>query len=266
MLRDLGLRLERGGGLVDRIVIPAAASARAAHGGVRAGIVATGVDVVAAIVALRSLAPDWLATTELSLWTRETRQTGPVAGEARLLRGGRSNAVIEVNLVDEGADRRPLALAVAVFARIQRPDAAATFADDSGERVVVAFGGDGSDLSRPFVDGLGVSVRDAGAGVVELPRDDYTINSFGSLQGGMVALLVELAVEAASGARGTATSVRDLSIHYLKSGLSGPYRTRAALLRDDGDQSLWRVAVEDVGAGHCMAVATAGARAGTASP
>ncbi len=261
MLRDLALVLERGGGLVDRVVIPTPAEVRGAHGGVRAGILATGVDVVAAVLAVRSLAPDWLATTDLSLWTYGTPQRGPIACEARLLRSGRSNAVVEVSLYDEGADRAPVGVATAAFARIRR-ERAAEPADFFEERKVIEFATAGSHLDRPFVDKLGLTVGDAARGIVELPRTEYTINSFGSLQGGMVAMLVELAAEAAAGAAaGTPHAVLDLSIRYLEAGARGPYRTAATLLRRAGDQILARVEILDVGADKCMAVATANTRA-----
>lgn len=261
MLRDLALVLERGGGLTDRVVIPTPDEVRAAHGGVRAGILATGVDVVAAVLAVRSLAPDWLATTELSLWTYAAPQRGPVTCESRLLRSGRSNAVVEVGLFDEGDEHKPVGLAIAAFSRIRR-ERAEQPADFFEERVVMEFGTAGAHLQRPFIDLLDLDVVDAAAGVIELPRTGYTMNSFGSLQGGMVALLVELAAEAmASTVAGTPHAVLDLSIRYLEAGERGPYRTNATLLRRTGDQMLARVEILDVGADKCMAVATANSRA-----
>ncbi len=260
MLRDLGLRLERGDDDPHRIVIPAPPETRGPHGGVRAGILATGVDVVAATLALRSMSPDWLATADLSVWTRAVEQRGPISGEARLLRSGSTTTVIEVALTDLGSDARPVALSSTTFVRIKRPT---TVGEEQSEvepaqSAVVDFAGPESGMAVPFADGLGYAVVDAAAGVLELPRSEYTVNSFDSLQGGMVAMLVELAAEiAASSITGEQQGVLDLSVRYLAPGPSGPYRTRADALRIGPSGNLFRVEVLDVGCDRRMAVGSA---------
>jgi uncharacterized protein (TIGR00369 family) len=261
MLRDLGLRLERGRDVVHRVTIPAPDETRGPHGGVRAGILATGVDVVAAVLALRSLSPDWLATADLAVWTRRTEQHGPLIGEARVLRSGNTTAVIEVDIADRGAGGAVVALAQTTFVRIKRPaavgDAPSPEEEDPGA-LVVEFATADSRLSAPFYEMLGYQVLDAATGALELPRSDYTINSFGSLQGGMVAILMEIAAAlAATTAAGQPQAVIDLSVRYLSPGPSGPYRTRAEVLRAGQNGNLLRVEVSDAGSDRCMAVGTA---------
>lgn len=263
MLRDLGFQLERGPDIPHRIVIPAPRETRAPHGGVRAGIVATGVDVVAAVLALRSLSPDWLATADLAVWTRSIEQVGPLVGEARVLRSGATTTVIEVGLVDSGNQSQPVAQSTATFVRIKRPQGTdlEEREEEPGGVTVVDFATPDAGLDAPFVDLIGYRILDARGGEIELPRSEYTVNSFDSLQGGMVALLIELAAEAAAReASGRPCGVLDLSVRYLAPGPNGPYRTRAEPLRIDRDGALLRVEVHDIGANRCMAVGTASTR------
>lgn len=104
---------------------------------------------------------------------------------------------------------------------------------------------------------MGIRVLDARRGELELARTDYTVNSFGSLQGGSVASLAELAGEVAARAAGHESAVStDVAVRYLAQGPRGPYRTSAEVLRLR--PSLVRVEVRDVGVGELMAVATVG--------
>ena len=79
-----------------------------ADGGVRAGVLATLVDVVGGAIAARVLPPDWMATADLAL-----QLVGPVRGAvgarpgARSLRRGRTTLVVEALVVavdEDGAD------------------------------------------------------------------------------------------------------------------------------------------------------------------
>jgi hypothetical protein len=74
VLRDLALTLERTPGSPDRAVLELDSRASATTAGrVRLGVLATpAVDVVGAGLALRRrIAPDWLATADLSVHARE---------------------------------------------------------------------------------------------------------------------------------------------------------------------------------------------------
>lgn len=127
VLRDIGLALERSPGAPDRAVLPVVPEIRDGAGRVRLGVLATLVDVVGAGLALRKMAPDWLATADLSVHARDFVPVGPLAGEARTLRSGRTTTVVEVRLVDEGAQRRESALATMTFVRIVAPTRRATW-------------------------------------------------------------------------------------------------------------------------------------------
>jgi len=257
MLRDLALQLQRGVEIGDRIVLPAPAETRGPLGWTRPGILATAVDVVAASVALRSLSPDWLATSDISVRTLEQRQTGPIFGSARRLRSGRTTAVIEVDLRDE-ATAAPVATSIVTFVRIARPDdTEAAPVELPSETETLEFGTPGADQAPPLLQTAGISTLDGEQGIVELHKSSYCGNSFGSLQGGMVALLIELAGESAASHANTATCAAiDVAVHYLAPGTVGPYRTRAEHLRRVGATDLYRVELEDTGNRRLMAVGT----------
>jgi acyl-coenzyme A thioesterase PaaI-like protein len=259
VLRDLGLALERSPGAPDRAILPVVPEIRDGAKRVRLGVLATLVDVVGAGVALRKIAPDWLATADLSVHARDVVPIGPLAGEARALRSGRTTTVVEVRLFDEGAARREVAIATMSFVRIVRPDATRSLETPTEAEVASRFEFALSDsgLTRPYPEALGVRVLDASRGELELARMDYTINSFGSLQGGTVASVAELAGEVAARAAGHEGGVSsDVAVHYLAQGPHGPYRTVAELLRVR--PSVARVEVHDAGAGELMAVAMVG--------
>ncbi|MBW1865664.1 MAG: hotdog fold thioesterase [Deltaproteobacteria bacterium] len=78
--------------------------------------------------------------------------------------------------------------------------------------------------------------------------DDYVRNSLGSLQGGMTAFLADLAGQyAAREATGKSGQTRDLVIHYMSPGVTGPFQTTAEVLRMDHHSALTRIRVVDQG-------------------
>jgi acyl-coenzyme A thioesterase PaaI-like protein len=90
---------------------------------------------------------------------------------------------------------------------------------------VISFGGatprtslvlPGSGFRAPVLDELGLAVVDAAAGVVDVPVTDYSRNSLGALQGGVVAIAVDVAAEQAlRAACGTPVTVTDMQVTYL---------------------------------------------------
>ena len=80
---------------------------------------------------------------------------------------------------------------------------------------------------------------------------DYVRNSLGSLQGGMTAFLADLAGQyVACEATGKSGQTRDLVIHYMSPGITGPFQTTAEVLRMDRHSALTRIRVVDQGNDH----------------
>ena len=96
----------------------------------------------------------------------------------------------------------------------------------------------GHGLDRPLVETLGMTVDDAASGRVSLPVHPYLHNSIEAVQGGVMALLGEVAATealgAAAGRSGASMVVTDLQVAYLTLGRLGPIVSRTTVL-DTGD-------------------------------
>ena len=83
----------------------------AADGGVRAGVLATLVDVVGGAIAARVLHPDWMATADLTV-QRIRPAPGPrVEARGSVLRRGRTTLVVEALVVAVDDDGRTVGVA-----------------------------------------------------------------------------------------------------------------------------------------------------------
>ena len=107
----------------------------------------------------------------------------------------------------------------------------------------------GPDAAVSLVDAIGY-VLDRGGASVDI--EPYVRNSFGALNGGVLAGLAEAAAVGAEG--GVA---RQITVHYLRQATAGPAVARARPLGGVGDLVASRVEVLDAGADdRCCAVAT----------
>src|SRR6478735_9077392 len=91
---------------------------------------------------------------------------------------------------------------------------------------------------------MGLRVVDPGAGILELDRTSYVVNSLGTINGGALAVMIEAAAEAMR----PGLVATDMTIHYLSQVRAGPARSIGAVSRDSADHSV--VTVELVDAGH----------------
>jgi uncharacterized protein (TIGR00369 family) len=245
-LGDLGLESEvlaPGRAVVRMRVCP---EVTAADGGVRAGVLATMVDVVGGVAALRLVGPDWLATADLTLQVVRPL-TGPVV-EARgtVVRKGRTTLVLEAGVFDvaaggspTGPDRDPGPGAWATMTFAILPGRSPTSTVDVPDGLSDRWSLSGPGFDRPIVDALSISVTDESVGAVSMPVSGYLHNSFGAVQGGVMALLGEAAGAAALGAAGavsrTEPVVNDLRLTYLALGRVGPIVSRTSVLEAPGE-------------------------------
>ena len=244
VLRDLGLWSEAGAGrpCAGMPIVPALFGAA---GACSSGALAVLVDAVAGGAALRAAPKTWIATSDMRLHWLAPARSGELVARAEALRSGRTNVVVEVEV---HAAASLVAHATVAFSRLeaqgeyqQRPR------DERLGRV--DFGGPGTGFAQPFAAAIGARLSDAAAGVVELPLGPYVGNSLGGLQGGVAVALLDLAAEAAGGAwLGRPAATRDLAVHFLALGRSGPIRTRATRLRRVGEDVLLRIESRDAGA------------------
>jgi uncharacterized protein (TIGR00369 family) len=213
-----------------------------ADGGARAGVLATLVDVVGGLLAVRILRPDWMATADLTLQLVRPAVGPLVEARAELVRRGRTTMVIEALVVNVdqdgnevlGADgvSAPVAWSTLTFAILPGGNRTATEELPFDLPTRLDIGGHG--LERSLVDTLGMSVQDAAAGRVSLPVHPYLHNSIEAVQGGVMALLGEVAAAealgVATGLGGASIVVTDLQVAYLTLGRVGPIVTRSRVL------------------------------------
>jgi len=252
ILRDLRISLEFRGEGRAVIRVPAVPEIRAADGSVQAGAVATMIDVLGGALTVRAVYPDWMATSSLSVHLARRPASDTIAAAGRVMRAGRTMAVIDVDIREEGGnpDERTgsVGTAMMTFSRLPRREGNPAFEPDLEVSEAVEFGIEGSGLKRPYRDAAGLRVLDGAAGAVELELRPYVRNSLHALQGGMIAVLADAAGEmAARAAAARPMTTKDLSVQYLSQGKKGPFRTRARLVRMTGDTVLTRVEVIDRG-------------------
>ena len=247
LLGDLGMEAELTTESSARVRTRVTPQILSPGGGVRAGVLATLVDIVGGALAARVLRPDWMATADLTL-----QLVGPVLGpwvEARgaVLRRGRTTLVIEAlvlavdedgnDLMIDGRTPDPVAWASMTFAVLpaQNPASSVQMAEELPMRWAFSGGG----LNLPILEALPLTVLDGAAGRVSVPVRPYLHNSFQAIQGGVIALVAEAAgaeaLGAALGGDGSTVVVTDLQIAYLALGKVGPIVTEARVLATGPD-------------------------------
>jgi uncharacterized protein (TIGR00369 family) len=260
MLRDLRFSFEHDTeGRASRAWLPVVDELCTDYGGARAGALATLVDVIGGGLAAAAAAPDWIATADLTLHLVRAAPPGSVVeANARVLRAGRTTVVIEVDLSDD--IDRVLGAATMSFAVLPRRDHNPDMSgvrDDGPSSMAV----ESSRLREPFLDALGVSVLDATTGSIEVPVTDWSRNSMGALQGGLVATIADASAEIAlRAATGSALVVSDLQVSFLGFGRTGPVHARADVLHACPEFGSARVEIIDSGAdARLMTLASASA-------
>ena len=253
MLRDLHISIEFQGKRRGTIRAPVVPEICADRGGVHLGVVATLVDLLGGGLAIKAIYPDWIATADLSVYTNKCVTSGNLEASGRIIRTGKTTVVMEADLFnDTGVSKQSIesiGTAMMTFSRLPRRDDTITLDENPTSTLVYAI--EGSEPSRHFVEETGIDILDGAAGVVELKMSGYVRNRIRVLQGGAVALLIDVAGQHAARActeKPVATS--DLTIHYLSQGKVGPFRTRARVVRATSDTALTRIEVIDGGANN----------------
>jgi len=251
MLRDLLISVEFQEKTLCVVRAPVVPEICTDRGGVHVGVVGTLVDVLGATLAIRALYPDWIATAGLSIYLTRPPISGTIVASGTVIRAGQSINVIDVDISEESSSSThpssAIGSAIMTFSRLPRRKDTIEVEVDSVNGVTFAV--EGAGLSRRYLDEVGLRILDDTAGIVEIKMTEYVRNSFGAIQGGIVALLADIAGQcAARAATGQPLITKDLTIHYLSQGKVGPFRTRARMLRQTNDTALTRVEVVDRGA------------------
>jgi len=226
-------------------------------GSMRATVTAAAVDIVGSLFTRERAGIDVLSTTDLSIRLPAAGVPARLRVHGRVLRSGRTGVTTAVELWAEGpggggagdaseeagAPGVPWACGETSFARSPRaPDNAIT-----PEKLALPAVFARNPLTQPLEDEVGVAVVDAGRGEVELVLRRAVLNAEGTLQGALVALLVERAGEALAEARlGAPQRVCALDLRYLATAKVGPVRSQAAFIGDPA-MGMLRVELRDAG-------------------
>ena len=252
VLRDFRVTTER---ISRRLTIcssPLVPEIAHASGRPRVGALAAIIDLAGAATAIASVTPDWIATADLSFSSGDPIVEGPIVVAAHLVRAGSNVIVVRVDVGDghgndDSATMRPAGRGLMTFARIPGSASASSgrVIPESSPKQSSALPHSGFRL--PLFEQLGVRIIDAARGVIEIDRTDYSRNSFGSLNGGVIAIAAEAAADALVGTLHTGFAAVDVSVTYLSQTRSGPGRTSATLVRADAHDAVVEVRLLDAG-------------------
>lgn len=217
---------------------------RNAAGGMRTGALLTLIDFAGGFAAgLASLPTGWVVTTSLHARLVAVAHVGPLRVDAEVARAGRASVVTPVMVRDEGAGEAVVARAVLTSA-VLVPEGG----PPQWERPARITVGTGSADPPPMPEWLGARV--VGPDALEIGLEDRLRNPWGILHGGVVAMLVDLAAEHATGGITT-----DVVLHYLAPNRTGPVRAEVRPLVRRSDGTVCRVEVTDTAADRVTAVA-----------
>ena len=270
VLRDLRYEVQRSSATHARGWAPRQPGVCTADGAMRPAAITMMVDVAAASLAIVNAAPDWAATADLAYWCATPITVGPAVCDAWLVRAGSGTIVVQADVYDAGVagwdgEGEPPAEraghARLTFARIPGSASAANGRVDrsAGPAPRQSMHRPESRFDVSIHDKCGLRLVDAVGGVVECDKSDYVRNSFGTINGGAVAVILEAAAEhAARAATGAPLVPRDLQVHYLAQTKVGPARTSARVVRADEAHAVVEATLVDAGnADLVLALATA---------
>ncbi len=194
---------------------------------VRIGLLTTLVDLVAGQQSFGPITP----TTDISVHMVQARGLRTVHLESRVLKAGATLVVVETLLAADDEDE-PFATALATFMNrtievAPRPE--------WGTRL----------LDQPLSARIGARVLRPGT-VELMPRDDVANAFHGTIQGGVMAIVGELAAESANG-DDAPLALTDLDIRFLNRVKVGPARAVAEVVMDAPKKRVLRVAIRDRG-------------------
>jgi acyl-coenzyme A thioesterase PaaI-like protein len=207
-------------------------------------VLATLADVVTGVLATQLTLPRFALTLDLSVLGLAATHGDRLLMSGRILKTGSTIIATEARFVEEGSER-PVAYSYVTFMRAPR-------AEDVMDGVPSSRPLGPTTMPAPFAEQLGARVL--GPGVVELDRTPYVMQPTGTIQGGAVALLGELAAESLLG-----TAVVDLDVRYLSTVRVGPARTSSTAL----DATTARVEVRDMGNANRLTTLVVGRTAAT---
>ncbi|MGA8726528.1 MAG: hotdog domain-containing protein [Acidimicrobiales bacterium] len=226
--------------------IPVDPHQRGHAGGIVTGGLLSSLDNLGGFTAGIAVLPEWVVTTSMMVTFADLSHRGPLRLHARVLRRGRKAVVTGIDVVDEGADDRAVAVATMTCSVLDPGTRDLEF-----ERPFSIPMAPPDPLARPPLEFFAI---EPGTGpITRLRLEEHLRNPWGILHGGAVAMLADVgacrAVEASreGGSEGR-VAAGDTVLHYLFPARVGPVEARCEVLGSSDGRSLVRVAIHDVGA------------------
>jgi acyl-coenzyme A thioesterase PaaI-like protein len=219
--------------VVDELCVPGTRSPRIS-------VLATLADIATGSLIQPEVTPLVPLTVDLDVHCDGVLDMKELVCTARMVKRGRTIQVLDCTFTDAGQPDRPLAISTVRFIESAQPSPLLQGRE-------LNFSGVEGRMRLPFAEQLRAQV--VAEGVAVLDRWEYVLQPTGTIQGGAITLLAELAAESALGA-----PVVDIDVHFLSAVRAGPARATARRLWDTGAQ----VEVRDEGNGNrLVASATA---------
>ena len=248
LLRDLRMSLVFEDDVCATICMPVVPEVCSDIGAIHPGVLAILTDVLGGFLAMKSFLPDWMATANLSLHTTGRISCGMVSATGHMVRSGRTTATVSAELFSDDGNGQAVGSAMISYAKIERARANAWNGIHKARRIDFKWPDGSSGLERHVLAQTGLRDVDKHPDDTVLEMSEYVRNSFGSLQGGMIALMADVAGQsAARKAAGHRLTTADLVIHYLSPGRFGPFTTSVRVLRIDKFSALCRIEIKDTG-------------------
>jgi uncharacterized protein (TIGR00369 family) len=202
-------------------------------------------DVLIGRLASHQTRPRISVTSDLGIRLFRRAIDERVECRARLLKVGRTMSVGDAEFVSESGEM--IGTALGTFLASPRPADVAQQGFTFGQRVEIP-------RARTLAEHVGIATPEPGVAEMPALRSDLT-NATQSLQGGIVALLGEVATySAVASAEVGAQVVETLEVHYLSAGRSGPFRATAEPLSLTTTGGYFRVQVRDLGRDRLTAI------------
>ena len=208
------------------------------------GAIAPMCDLIAGSVSRHEVAPDWVATLEFKIHLVKPVAAGWVHARCATVRATKNNILSSSRLHDDAGEA--VGLTYATFSRLP-------YRDDNPRitsfmpRAVTDYRSDEEEPRIPFDEYLGLRFT-PGETHIELDHHERIYNSFGSIQGGAMAALLERAgAHGAQRVLGRPARSTDLHFQYLAQARVGPFRLTTEVIRADDRSVLSLVELVDVG-------------------
>jgi acyl-coenzyme A thioesterase PaaI-like protein len=226
--------------------VPVDAHQRGPGGGLVTGGLLSSLDNLGGFTAGIAVLPEWVVTTSMMVTFSDLSHRGPLRLHARVLRRGRKAVVTALDVLDEGADDRAVAVATMTCSVLDPGSRDLEF-----ERPFSIPMAPPDPLARPPLEFFGI---EPGTGpITRLGLEEHLRNPWGILHGGAVAMLAEVgACRAVDAARARTSrgplAAADTVLHYLFPAKVGPVEARCEVLGEREGHAVVRVAIHDVGA------------------